>query len=110
MSLKDLRGIAKSRLPRTDYDDVLEAQNEAGYVADTYLRERGWEYSSSTPGCYWLWSKEIDGKRWTGGRDLAISMQRAIDWKEPHRFVEHDEGESDECAMCGQSKEDERHA
>jgi hypothetical protein len=105
-TLKELRGIAP-RLPRTSRDDIRAAESELENVQHGYLTQRGWQRTCGGPGSLWLYEKEIDGKRWTGGTGLAICMQEAIDYKEPHRFEEHDEG--DECALCGGERNDALH-
>lgn len=32
------------------------------FKVDAYLRSKGWEHTSSTPGCLWLWVKLV---KWT---------------------------------------------
>lgn len=42
-----------------------------------YLRSHGWEYTSATPGCLWLWRKATPkGETLLVDTSLAIAMQR----------------------------------
>lgn len=55
--------------------DVTEAKDRADDVAAKYLREAGWKHTSSTPGCYWLWTRTLDdGRVLLVQQPLAVSM------------------------------------
>lgn len=60
---------------RTYRGNIREAEEALEDVKSAYLIERGWTHSSSHPGCYWLWSKEIDGKTYATSLDLAVGIQ-----------------------------------
>lgn len=94
------------RLPRISGQALDDAAFELEQLQNNYLRERGWNYTCDTPGAYWLWEKEIDGKRWTADAGLAIGMQRRwLDAQEPHQFVRADDEEAPSdgelCMVCG---------
>ena len=42
---------------------------------DAFLRKRGWNHTSSTPGSYWLWNKVIDGKSLYVDQGHALSIE-----------------------------------
>lgn len=46
---------------------------------ESYLRVKGWEASSSTPGCYWMWFKEVRGKHYGCSTDDAFRIQSNLD-------------------------------
>lgn len=46
---------------------------------EKYLRTKGWEHSSSTPGSRWMWFKEVDGRHYGCGADDAFRIQKSID-------------------------------
>jgi hypothetical protein len=46
-------------------DEALQLIEKADYLRQKYLRASGWEYTSSTPNCYWMWCKVWQGKQWT---------------------------------------------
>lgn len=76
-------------------NEIEDATNDLEQAKHRYLRSHGWQYTSSTPGCMWMWVKRcdltIDPKHgavthddskptepcWIMvGTDTAISMQR----------------------------------
>lgn len=55
-------------MAKTATDTHYEAEQlveKADQKRGAYLREHGWEYTSSTPNCYWMWCKVWRGKQWT---------------------------------------------
>lgn len=69
-------------------DDVRHEREMLEYEVDAFLRKKGWEHSSSTPGCYWLWSKELTWTNLAGqkvtryvltDKATALSLQSAMD-------------------------------
>ncbi len=76
-------------------NEIEDAANELEQAKHRYLRSHGWQYTSSTPGCLWMWVKRceiaVDAKGqaithkegaptepcWIMvGTETAISMQR----------------------------------
>jgi len=111
MSLKELRGMVKPPARRHSLDDLRQAADDLKYLKEAFLRERGWLSKCDSPGSYWYFEKEINGKRWVAFRaDDAIDMQKNIEWREPHRFEEPCEGPENACALCGEAREEQRHA
>jgi hypothetical protein len=84
-------------------DDALE---KVGALKVKYLRQSGWHYTCQTPGSYWMWMKELDGKHYLLGRDDADTFQRELDYREmnkPHDPVFDTDGA---CIVCGSSPDD----
>ena len=54
------------------YEAIMKARDEVDHAESGYLRERGWEYTCSTPGSVWRWAKRI--KR----RVLVMSQGDAV--------------------------------
>jgi hypothetical protein len=58
----------------------LENEKEQlDWKMDAHLRKKGWESTSSTPGCLWLWRKEISGKIYLVNKASAVHMQAWLD-------------------------------
>lgn len=55
------------------FEDIKFEIEQLNYKKDAELRRLGWTDTSSTPGCIWLWYKEVKGygKMWVN-RDTAI--------------------------------------
>lgn len=63
-------------------------EEQLGFRLDAFLRKRGWDHTSSTPGSFWMWHKKIDGIRMYVDREHALSIERSqepddIDGDEP---------------------------
>lgn len=68
-------------------NEIEDARHDLDQAKHFYLRSHGWRYTSSTPGCLWMWVKrcELGGENsepttepcWIMvDTDTAISMQR----------------------------------
>jgi hypothetical protein len=75
--------------------EIDAARQDLTYETEAYLRSKGWKHTSSTPGCFWLWERELTIV--THGRpgteferterkvtalmplDTAVSIQRHLD-------------------------------
>jgi hypothetical protein len=44
--------------PLAEINEIERLRRDAEEKRDRWLRNRGWEYTSSTPGCYWMWKRE----------------------------------------------------
>lgn len=55
-----------------------QLNEKADHKRGAYLREHGWEYTSTTPGCYWMWCKVSRGKQWSYFK--AADALRAQSW------------------------------
>jgi hypothetical protein len=55
--------------------EIASAQEDIGYKINSYLRQRGWEHTSTTPGCYWMWKRTIDGVVYMVDTDAAVRIQ-----------------------------------
>lgn len=47
--------------------------------ADAYLLRRGWEFTNSTVGSFWLWSRSIAGRVYFVDRVHALAIQEHLD-------------------------------
>lgn len=41
-------------------NEIEDAETELEAAKGRYLRSHGWQYTSSTPGCLWMWVKRCD--------------------------------------------------
>ncbi len=41
-------------------NEIEDARNELEQAQHRYLRSHGWRYTSSTPGCMWMWVKRCE--------------------------------------------------
>jgi len=65
---------------KTEYSDIIAAQEEVKDVERKYLTYRNWKYTCATPGSYWLWSKELpNGKTALLQTSMAVSIQMHLD-------------------------------
>lgn len=78
---------------RFTYEQIEEATDALELLKSDYLNERGWERTSTTPGFFWMWIKEIDGKRWTGDTSMAVAMQVYLDQCEEDAEFEVKDGD-----------------
>lgn len=71
---------------RKSGNEIEGARWELEQAQHRYLRSHGWRYTSSTPGCLWMWVKrcELAGERAASdtnpcwimvGTETAVSMQ-----------------------------------
>ena len=67
------------------FNAIKDAENELERTQHEYLRACGWEYTSATPGCLWLWQKATppprdkrDEKRSPAGRIMLLSTETAF--------------------------------
>lgn len=55
-----------------DLNEYKWRREQLDEQAAAYLRSKGWKHTSSTPGCYWMWEREI------GGRTLLVELATAV--------------------------------
>lgn len=68
---------------KLDYVERIEAlESEKECVEIAWLNKRGWVYTSSTPGCYWMWQKEISGVCYSVYQKEAARIQEYLDREE----------------------------
>lgn len=63
-------------------DSVQEARYQRGmleYDVDAFLRSKGWKHTSSTPGSFWMWEREINGRVLLVDKDHALAIQGYIE-------------------------------
>jgi hypothetical protein len=82
------------RFKSTAHIDFEREQFE--FAVDKFLRSRDWKSSSNHPGAYWLWTKEIDGRVYTCGKSLALSLEESV---EAQTCACPDEFSSDGCPV-----------
>lgn len=68
--------------PIQSHDDLRYQRDMLAYREDAWLRRAGWKHTSSgTPGSYWTWQREHEGRLLVCDRRLAISMQAHLEGK-----------------------------
>jgi len=63
--MADLKSIAHLRWER----------EQARFAEEAYLRGKGWKHTSKTPGSYWLWERELAGRRVLVDFEFALRIQ-----------------------------------
>ena len=61
---------------------ITEVIDSIRHRKEAYLWATGWEASSSTPGCYWMWFKEVEGRHYGCCTDDAFRIQNNLDRSE----------------------------
>jgi len=69
--------------PITEVDEIRYQGEMLDHRIDAFLRSKGWKHTSSTPGCIWLWEREIGGRLMLVDRATALSAQAEIEASEP---------------------------
>ena len=59
--------------------DIDDAREQLRFAEEAWLRKQGWEHTSSTPGSYWLWDRDIGGRRVLVDTNMAIKMTRELE-------------------------------
>lgn len=54
-----------AKTAHTVQDEAEQMVEKADWKRGAYLRDHGWQYTSETPNCYWMWCKVWCGKQWT---------------------------------------------
>lgn len=70
-------------------EDIRQAQELLNMQVEEFLRFNGWKHTSSTPGCYWMWQKEIDGILYCVDEDSAINVEYELDEREKWKRGKH---------------------
>ena len=55
------------------------AHGELRRRTEAYLRAKGWEFTSQTVGCRWMWFKTVEGRQYGCGTDDAFRIQDNLD-------------------------------
>lgn len=60
-------------------DEINSMHEDAGIEEQKLLTERGWEYTSDTPGSVWLWEKKLaDGRTLLVNTDTALTLETEL--------------------------------
>ena len=91
-------------------DDIRFSREMLEYEIDAFLRSMGWESTSHTPGCFWLWKKKLWWPTTRGGepveqmvmtdKNTALSIQQALDERDTARTCSARLQEGDRRATC----------
>lgn len=65
--------------PLTEIDEIQRLRARADNKQNNWLVRRGWEHTSSTPGSYWMWRKEWEGKTFLVEEQTAARIQEHCD-------------------------------
>jgi len=68
-----------ARMGFKSVDDVRAAQEDLGYAIGAFLRAAGWAHTSTTPGSYWMWVRELDGRKIMVDQATALALQHEIE-------------------------------
>lgn len=69
---------ARWRAPFKSVADVHWEREKFDYDVDAFLRSRGWEHTSETPGSLWLWVKTVEWKRYGRAGEPAKTVSERI--------------------------------
>lgn len=69
----------------TSVDDIRGAQQSLHWKAEAHLRASGWKHTSSTPGSYWMWEREIEGRIFLVEFESAMRIQAYYEAEERYR-------------------------
>ena len=61
-------------------DEARHEREMLEFKIDELLRRAGWKSVTDTPGCYWMWEREIDGRRFVVDKEMALTLQRQIEF------------------------------
>jgi hypothetical protein len=62
------------------FEDIRFEREQLGFEEAELLRKRGWYPTSSTPGSFWLWKREIEGHGvCLVNQSTAIAIQNHLD-------------------------------
>lgn len=60
-------------------ESIESLKDEYEFAADDWLSQNGWHHTSSTPGCFWLWVKDLpDGTKVMVQKSMALSIQEHL--------------------------------
>ena len=75
-----MRTVQKTNpFDRLEHEQIRYARERLEYREADWLRRKGWKSTSATPGCLWMWEKEIDGRVILLSQATAAYMQAEID-------------------------------
>lgn len=58
---------------------LRSTREDLEYRVDAFLRERGWKSTSSTPGAYWLWEREVKGRTILVEKEMALNIEEYLE-------------------------------
>ena len=61
-------------MKKKTFDDLDFEIEQLGFEKDALLRNAGWEHTSSTPGCLWLWKRKIGRETYLVNQSSAIAI------------------------------------
>lgn len=65
----------------TDIERIQDLRNQLTIAEESFLQQRGWRTTSSTPDCVWVWEKTWKAKTIWASRDHALSMEEHGMWE-----------------------------
>ena len=71
----------------SDFENLECVQIESAvdairYRKEAYLRTKGWDHTSSTVGCYWMWFKTVNERHYGCCTEDAFRIQSVTDRQE----------------------------
>ena len=55
--------------------EIMALEKQLDEAKQTFLHARGWAFSSSNPGCMYLWMKDFGGFKFAVPADAALHME-----------------------------------
>ena len=81
--LDRIASITSKNKYRVDFRDVSSMEEQLHWKKEAYLKERGWEYTSSLPGSFWVYVKKLPktygDKVFVCDESTAMHIQESLD-------------------------------
>ncbi|WP_437310115.1 hypothetical protein [Sorangium sp. So ce388] len=59
--------------------EVRHRRETLEFDVDAFPRAKGWKHTSSTPGSFWMWEREINGRVLLVDKGHALAIQGYIE-------------------------------
>jgi hypothetical protein len=61
-------------MKKKTFEDLDLEIEQLGFEKDALLRKAGWDQTSHTPGCLWLWKRKIGSETYLVNQSAAIAI------------------------------------
>lgn len=63
----------------TFFDEIESDHSSLKHESEKFMLSRGWQHTSSTPGCVWMWQKTLpDGRIILTNFSTAVDIEKEI--------------------------------
>ncbi len=66
-------------MKKKTFEDLDLEIEQLSFEKDALLRKAGWEHTSHTPGCLWLWRRKIGNETYLVNQTSAISITQWLE-------------------------------